>query len=81
MNPHYLSPTTGPRISLSYTKAMQFSERGDPRNQLARGRCCPGKANAEERSLSNNLGWNRCPSVNEYWPVSGHRTGSKSNFP
>lgn len=30
MNPHYLSPTTGPRISLSYTKAIQFSERGDP---------------------------------------------------
>lgn len=27
MNPHYLSPTTGPRISLSYTKAIQFSER------------------------------------------------------
>lgn len=48
MNPHYLSPTTGPRISLSYTKAIQFSERGDPRNQLARGRCCPGKGRGEK---------------------------------
>lgn len=56
MNPHYLSPTTGPRISLSYTKAIQFSERGDPRNQLGRGRYCQGKAMQRREAFQTTLG-------------------------
>lgn len=35
---HYTSPTTGPRISPSYPKAMQFSdEEGTPGTNLEEG--------------------------------------------